>query len=58
MSRCQFKDQAPEAAKVTAYDESHAQDYLRLLDAEVSMPQSNPNGRRRCTRATSRAQGG
>ena len=34
MSRCQFKDQAPEAAKVTAYDESHAQDYLRLLDAE------------------------
>ena len=43
MSRCQFKDQAPEAAKVTAYDESHAQDYLRLLDADVALEEVGGN---------------
>src|SRR3546814_17368336 len=35
MSTCRFKDRAPESVKITAYDESHARDYLRLLDAEA-----------------------
>ncbi|MDR6849273.1 DNA -binding domain-containing protein [Sphingomonas sp. BE137] len=35
MSTCRFKDRAPDSAKVTAYDESHARDYLRLLDADA-----------------------
>lgn len=34
MSGCQFDDRAPESAQLTAYDESHLQDYLRLLDAD------------------------
>lgn len=35
MSKCQFEDRVPESAQLTAYDESHIQDYLRLLDAEA-----------------------
>ncbi|WP_425475268.1 DNA -binding domain-containing protein [Sphingomonas silueang] len=35
MSTCRFKDRVPDSAKVTAYDESHARDYLRLLDADA-----------------------
>lgn len=35
MSRCQFEDRVPEAAQLTAYDESHLADYLRLLDADA-----------------------
>src|SRR3546814_7779788 len=35
MSTCRFKDRAPESVKITAYDESHARDYLRLLDADA-----------------------
>ena len=34
MSRCQFADRAPEVSQLTAYDESHLTDYLRLLDAD------------------------
>jgi len=34
MSRCQFEDRVPESAQLTAYDESHLQDYLSLLDAD------------------------
>lgn len=30
----QFADQAPEQAQLTAYDERHLADYLRLLDAD------------------------
>jgi hypothetical protein len=35
MNRYQFDDWAPVSATVTAYDERHAQDYLRLLDADA-----------------------
>ena len=35
MSKCQFQDRVPEAAQLTAYDESHLADYLRLLDADA-----------------------
>ena len=31
----QFSDQAPELAQLTAYDERHLTDYLRLLDADA-----------------------
>lgn len=34
MSSSHFKDRAPEVSQLTAYDESHLVDYLRLLDAE------------------------
>ena len=34
MMVCQFEDCAPTAAELTAYDESHLTDYLRLLDAD------------------------
>jgi hypothetical protein len=34
MSAWQFQDRAPESAQLTAYDEAHLQDYLRLLDAD------------------------
>ena len=33
MSINQFADRAPEVSQLTAYDESHLTDYLRLLDA-------------------------
>lgn len=33
MSTSQFADRAPDVSQLTAYDESHLQDYLRLLDA-------------------------
>ena len=33
MSTSQFADRAPEVSQLTAYDESHLTDYLRLLDA-------------------------
>lgn len=31
----QFADRAPDISELTAYDESHLVDYLRLLDADV-----------------------
>lgn len=34
MSTSQFADHAPEISQLTAYDESHLVDYLRLLDAD------------------------
>ena len=34
MSTSQFADRAPEVSQLTAYDESHLADYLRLLDAD------------------------
>lgn len=34
MSNSHFRDRAPEVSQLTAYDESHLVDYLRLLDAE------------------------
>ncbi len=33
MSTIQFEDRAPDVSQLTAYDESHLADYLRLLDA-------------------------
>ena len=33
MSTSQFADRAPDISQLTAYDESHLVDYLRLLDA-------------------------
>lgn len=33
MSTSQFADYAPDEPQLTAYDESHLVDYLRLLDA-------------------------
>lgn len=35
MSTCEFQDRAPASAQLTAYDESHLTDYLRLLDADT-----------------------
>lgn len=35
MTMCQFEDRVPESAQLTAYDESHFQDYIRLLDADA-----------------------
>lgn len=34
MSTSLFEDRAPEVSQLTAYDESHLADYLRLLDAD------------------------
>ena len=34
MSTSRFDDHAPEVSQLTAYDESHLIDYLRLLDAD------------------------
>lgn len=34
MSTSHFEDRAPEVSQLTAYDESHLVDYLRLLDAD------------------------
>lgn len=34
MSIGRFEDRAPEVSQLTAYDDSHLEDYLRLLDAE------------------------
>lgn len=34
MSISRFADRAPDAPQLTAYDESHLADYLRLLDAD------------------------
>ena len=34
MSTSQFADRAPEVSQLTAYDESHLNVYLRLLDAD------------------------
>ena len=34
MNISQFADRAPEVSQLTAYDESHLTDYLRLLDAD------------------------
>lgn len=34
MSTSHFEDNAPEISQLTAYDESHLADYLRLLDAD------------------------
>jgi len=34
MSTSQFADHAPDVLQLTAYDESHLLDYLRLLDAD------------------------
>jgi hypothetical protein len=34
MSTSQFADRAPDISQLTAYDESHLVDYLRLLDAD------------------------
>lgn len=36
MITCQFEDCAPESVQLTAYDESHLVDYLRLLDADAA----------------------
>lgn len=33
MSIGRFEDRAPQVSQLTAYDESHLADYLRLLDA-------------------------
>jgi hypothetical protein len=35
MTTCQFQDRAPESPQLTAYDERHLADYLRLLDADA-----------------------
>lgn len=35
MSTCPFEDRVPESMQLTAYDESHLADYLRLLDADT-----------------------
>ncbi|WP_340266132.1 DNA -binding domain-containing protein [Sphingobium mellinum] len=35
MSICHFEDRVPESAQLTAYDQSHLADYLRLLDADT-----------------------
>jgi hypothetical protein len=35
MTRCRFDDQAPDGPALTAYDDAHLVDYLRLLDADV-----------------------
>ena len=34
MSNKHFEDRAPDVSQLTAYDESHLVDYLRLLDAD------------------------
>lgn len=34
MSISHFADRAPDSSQLTAYDESHLVDYLRLLDAD------------------------
>ena len=34
MSTSHFEDRAPEVSQLTAYDESHLTDYLRLLDSD------------------------
>ncbi|MDX3885094.1 MAG: DUF2285 domain-containing protein [Sphingomonas sp.] len=34
MNGKQFEDRAPEAPRLTAYDEDHLADYLRLLDED------------------------
>ncbi|OAN51209.1 DNA -binding domain-containing protein [Sphingobium sp. TCM1] len=34
MSTSLFEDRAPKVSQLTAYDESHLADYLRLLDAD------------------------
>lgn len=34
MSISQFADRAPDVSRLTAYDESHLADYLRLLDTD------------------------
>ena len=34
MSTSQFADRAPDVSQLTAYDEGHLVDYLRLLDAD------------------------
>ncbi|MEW5997907.1 MAG: DUF2285 domain-containing protein [Pseudomonadota bacterium] len=34
MSNSRFADRAPDVLQLTAYDESHLADYLRLLDAD------------------------
>jgi hypothetical protein len=34
MSTSLFEDRAPAVSQLTAYDESHLADYLRLLDAD------------------------
>jgi hypothetical protein len=36
MNGKQFEDRAPEAPRLTAYDEDHLADYLRLLDEDES----------------------
>ena len=36
MSTSHFADRAPDVSQLTAYDESHLADYLRLLDAAVN----------------------
>ena len=38
MSTCEFQDRVPDSAQLTAYDESHLTDYLRLLDADAESP--------------------
>lgn len=35
MSTSHFDDRAPDVSQLTAYDESHLIDYLRLLDADA-----------------------
>lgn len=35
MTRCRFDDQAPDGPALTAYDDAHLVDYLRLLDADI-----------------------
>lgn len=35
MSTCEFQDRVPDSAQLTAYDERHLTDYLRLLDADA-----------------------
>lgn len=35
MSTSHFDDRAPDVSQLTAYDESHLVDYLRLLDADA-----------------------
>lgn len=34
MSGKHFEDRAPEAQRLTAYDEDHLEDYLRLIDED------------------------
>jgi hypothetical protein len=72
MSNSRFADRAPDVLQLTAYDESHLADYLRLLDADdegvtgarlppvfsASTQPRNRIGRRRCTTAILRGHGG